>query len=408
MTNRPETGSAARWTGLAVLIVLAVSSLTHAAFVFGTIIPLDGSIIGSDGGIAGGDFPVFYSAAVMAWTGQAGSVWEPAAFQGQLLEVFGMPLPGLNFFYPPVALLVWLPFAVLPYLPALWLWIALPLIALGWLILRLTGSWATVALTLISPLAIHNAGAGQTGAMFAAVLAAFVLLHKSNSTAAGATSSLLVAKPHLAFAIPICLIIDRNWRTLAVMAVASLILCTAVTALFGVQIWSSFLASVGHHSDEMFRSGVRVYDRSLSIVLLFLGLGAGAAVAWTAQVLVSLVALCLMILIWRNSDDPLHRSFALALAVCLLAPKVHHYDATILLVPISFVIARLVRGTAEMEFVVLAVAIWILPLVVPLFRVWGFNPGGVLLLAGLVLTFLKSRQPAKALHSAAEIEERSD
>ena len=391
-----------------MLIVLAVSSVTHAAFVLGTIVPVDGSIIGSDGGIAGGDFPVFYTAAVMAWNGTAGSVWDAAAFQGQVLEEFGRPLPGLNYFYPPVALLMWLPFAALPYLPALWLWIVLPMIVLGWLIHRLTGNWIAVVLALISPLAIHNAGAGQTGVLFAAVLAAFILLRERRPMVSGGLSSLFVTKPHLAFAVPICLIIDRNWRALAAMAVAAVILCAAVTVLFGVQIWSSFLAGVGHHSNELFRDGNLVHDRSLSIVLLFLGLGTGPTLAWTAQALVSVAALGLLVLTWRNSDDSMLQSFALALAVCLLAPKVHQYDAAILLVPISFVIARVMRGAIELEFVILIIAIWLLPLAVPLFRIWGFNPGGLLLLAGLVLTFVKSQRSAAVPVPPSVVAERAD
>ena len=398
MTDQPDTGASfvRRWFAPAVLVVLAVSSLTHAAFIFGTIVPSDGSIIGSDGGVAGGDFPVFYNAAIMTRNGAAPSVWDPVLFQGQLLEVFGTPLPGLNFFYPPVALLLWLPFAFLPYLPALWLWTAVPLLALACLVHRLTGNWAATALTLISPLAVHNAGAGQTGIFFAAVLAAFILADVRRPVAAGGIASLFIVKPHLAPAIPICLVIDRNWRALAVMTVAAMILCIIVTALFGFQVWSNFLTGVGHHSDEFFHADVRVYDRSLSIMLLLLGLGASGTAAWTAQMLVSLTALCLLILIWRTANDPVHRSFALAIAICLLSPKVHHYDATVLLVPIAIVIARLMRGTADVSFVVLAVAIWFLPLVVPVFRLWGFNPGGLLLLAGLILTFVKSRRSAIA------------
>ena len=388
--SQPPVGTVA----IATIIIFAVSSITHAAFIFGTIVPPDGTIIGSDGGVAGGDFPVFYNAGIMALKGDAISIWDHTVFQARLLELFGQPLTGLSFFNPPVALPIFAPFASMSYLQALWLWTALPLIMLGWLVYRLSGDLVATALSLMSPLAIHNAGAGQTGNLFAVLLVTFLLFDARRPVLAGSVSSLFIVKPHLVPAVPICLLIDRNWRALAAMVLVSVGLSIAVTVIFGFQVWSSFFDSVGQHSEELFRSDVQNYERSLSIVLLLLRLGVDSSIAWAIQVLVSLAALYMLVVVWRAARAPLYRSFALALAICLLTPKVHHYDAAILLVPVSILIAKLMRGTAKLSFVALAIAIWFLPLLVPVFKIWGFNPGGLLLFAGLILTFVKSVRSA--------------
>ena len=184
----------------------------------------------------------------------------------------------------------------------------------------------------------------------------------------------------------------RNWRALAAMAVLSIALAAAATSLFGFQVWLDFLKGIEHHSQEYFRADVPIYDRTISTVVLSLRFGFSTTAAWAAQILVSLTALFMMVAVWRCSNDTLHRSFALALTICLVSPKLHLYDVAILLVPIAIVIDRLLRAKADLGFVLLAIAIWMIPLLAPVFRVWGFNPGAFILLAGLTLTLVKSMQ----------------
>ena len=100
----------------------------------------------------------------------AGSIWNSADFQAHALAELGRSLKGLNFFYPPVALFLFAPIALLPYLQAFWLWTILPLAALVVLIYRVTGQWPAALLVLVSPPVILNAGTGQTGVLFCRAL----------------------------------------------------------------------------------------------------------------------------------------------------------------------------------------------------------------------------------------------
>ena len=211
----------------------------------------------------------------------------------------------------------------------------------------------------------------------------------------------MTIKPHLAFAMPVCFLVDRNWRALAAMTLWTLAACAAVTALLGLQVWITFIDGVRHHSGEFFSATNPTFDRSPSMLLFLLRLGAGETLAWSAQILISLASLAMLVVIWRSAEDPLHRAFGLALAICLLNPKVLHYDAAILLIPIAMLIARIERGTAELSFVLLAIFVWCLPYLEPAFNAIGFHPGALVLFAGMIVTFVKSLPVRAAPHSVA-------
>ena len=104
------------------------------------------------------------------------------------------------------------------------------------------------------------------------------------------------------------------------------------------------------------------------------------------------------VVIWRTAEDPLHRAFGLALAICLLNPKVLHYDAAVLLIPIAMLIARLERGTVELSYLLLAIFVWCLPYWEPAFKAIGAHPGALVLFAGMILTTVKSLPAQAAPH----------
>ena len=152
------------------------------------------------------------------------------------------------------------------------------------------------------------------------------------------------------------------------------------------------MENVQRHSDDLFLSTTNVYDRSFSIFLLARGLGLSADIAFLAQSIVGLCSISLMVLIWKGTSDAMYRAFAVAFAMALLTPKFHQYDAAILIVPTSLLIANVLRGRTDLSLLLIMSLIWLSPLLVPVFRVWGFNPVGLLLLAGLLVVFTKVRR----------------
>ena len=393
-----------RLIGIAVLILLAVSGLNYSYYGYSMLFPVEGEFINRNGDIAGGDFLVFYNAAVMTLTGSASAVWDHSTFATNLLNIYGEKINQLNFFNPPVALLMWAPFGLLHHIHALWLWTALPLIALGWLIFRLTYSWLATGLTLIAPLTAYTAGAGQTGIVYAVLMAGFMLAHERHPTKAGGIVAMVAIKPHLALAMPFCLLIDRNWRALTAMVATVTILSAAISLVFGFGIWISFFEGIRSHSGTFFQSNNVAFDRAPSILMFALKLGASNKVAWCIQIVCSLTTLFLLALTWRSTDDSLYRAFALALAICLLTPKIMHYDAMVLLVPIAMLVPSIVRGTAEISLVLLAILIWYLPFFEPTFKALDYHPGALVFFTGLIIITGKTFQSPVVKESTTSLQ----
>ncbi len=382
--------STRRLIGFAVVIMFAASGLIYSHYGYSMLFPVEDEFINRNGDIAGGDFLVFYNAAVMTLNGTASAVWNHSVFEANLLKIYGQNINQLHFFNPPVALLMWAPFGFLHHSHALWLWTALPLIVLGWLIFRLTNSWLATGLTLIAPLTAYTAGAGQTGIVYAALMAGFMLTCERHPARTGGIAALVAIKPHLALAMPFCLLIDRNWRALTAMAATAIMLSAVVSLVFGFGIWISFIEGIRYHSGTFFQTANPAFDRTPSFLMLALKLGASNMAAWSIQIVCGLATLLMLALTWRSADDPLYRAFALALTICLLTPKILHYDVMVLLVPIAMLIPRIERGTAEMSLILLAILIWYLPFFEPAFKTLGYHPGALLFFTALIVITLRS------------------
>ena len=392
--------SAKKLIGILTLIVMIASGLIYSRYGYSMLFATDGEFINRLGDIAGGDFLVFYTAATMTLKGAALDVWNHAIYEAHMLRIYGKQDLPLYFFNQPVSLLLWAPLGFLHHIHALWLWTALPLVAFALALYRLTGSWLAAGLAVISPLTAFTAGAGQTGILFAFLLAVYLLAYDRRPAVSGFSAAIWTIKPHLALAMPIAMLLDRNWRAFAGMTIAVFAIVLLTTVIFGFSIWPTFIDGIRYHAGESFHAANPNFDRSSSVLLLMLRLGATIDMAWIAQFAVSAVALALFTFVWRNSTEPVERAFALGFLVCLLTPKVMHYDMVILVVPMVMLIPRLLDATADWTLAGLSLPIWCLPYLEPVFKTMGFHPGSLWFLAGLGLIAWRS-MPAVDRRSAA-------
>ena len=393
--------SVARLFNLGAIVFFLLTSLAYGQYALGMLIPAGEGFENYTGEVAGGDFMVFYNAAVMTVQGTASSVWDHAAFEASLASVFGREILKLHFFNPPVGLLLWWPFGYLSYYPALWLWTLLPAAGCAWCLRRLSGSWFAAALCTAAPLMTYNAGAGQTGAFFALALCLLIIHIERRPVLAGSAGALFVLKPHLAFALPLCLAVEGRWRAFVAMGLTAAALCAVSLLVFGLDVWMAFLDGVRHHSGEVFSKGTPLFDRSPSLLLGALQLGLPNAVAWAIQVVGSMMALVMCLYVWRNTDDTVSRLFALTLTICLLTPKIMHYDLPILVIPIAIIIARLEESKADPALVILSMVIWILPFLEPFYRDAGYHLGGFALFLALIAIFSRALRSGDRRHEAA-------
>jgi len=174
------------------------------------------------------DFTFYYAAAVIGTSHGWSSIYDLALQQAELNAMgSGIGIAQLARYIspPPVAWLA-LPFTLLPYPVAYWLWSVLLLIALaGTWYLAAPGAGRLRLVHLVAALAwlpvIYALQLGQPGIFVAlSVAGSYALLRSGRNFAAGLALCAVVLKPQLAFLVPPALLVSGRYRAFAGAAVA--------------------------------------------------------------------------------------------------------------------------------------------------------------------------------------------
>ena len=174
------------------------------------------------------DFTFYYAAAVIGVTHGWPSIYDLGRQQAQLDAMgSGIGIAQLARFIspPPVAWLA-LPFTLLPYPVAYWLWSGLLLAALAatWY-LAAPGAGRSRLIYLVAALGwlpvIYGLQLGQPGLFVAlGVAASYVLLRSGRPLESGLALGLTVLKPQLGFLVPVALLVGGRYRAFAGAAIA--------------------------------------------------------------------------------------------------------------------------------------------------------------------------------------------
>ena len=167
----------------------------------------------------GDDFINFWSGAFLAWHGRASEIYNVVAFHSFQQTVAGASLDGYHYSYPPVLLLLSLPFAFIPYLPALPLWLIGGWYAFYRVLRSAMREGGALLLALATPAVFINALGGQNGTWTAALLGGGLCVLERRPILAGTLFGLMAYKPQLGILIPFALLAGRHWRAFAAAAV---------------------------------------------------------------------------------------------------------------------------------------------------------------------------------------------
>jgi hypothetical protein len=195
----------------------------------------------------GGDFSQFYTAGQIIARGEAVRLYDQAYFKQFQAWMREDPLRSL---YPPTMGLSMAPLARLPYSAALATWWAMQALCVAicgvifYRTMPLARHWrinALVALAALLPLWIAI-GIGHLAPMLLLVVTGGLTLHRhGRRLLAGALMSLLAIKPQLVVGLTIWMLLRRDWRTLAGLAVGGAVQVAAVAAALGPGIWLDYL-----------------------------------------------------------------------------------------------------------------------------------------------------------------------
>ncbi len=324
-----------------------------------------GPLIGSSFDVLFPDYLVFWAAA-RAWVeGKLALVYNIDAFtdfQNALFpERFGHYVHFRPFFYPPIWLLMLLPFGFVAVGKAYALFMG-GTAALATALEGRRDGWGWLAI-VTSPAATWTVLAGQNTFLSVALFYGGLGALERSPALAGILLGLLAYKPQIWALVPLALLAARRWRALAWMAATVAALCLASLAVFGTDFWLAFLDAAREAAsprvvNEMFE---RIYMHMTTMLAAARIIGLPPAVASTIQLAGAVLAVAAVWLAFSRKGQSDARIAVLATATFLVSPYTLNYDL-LLLMPAALMMFRcgMAMGFQPLERLVLMM-LWLIP-----------------------------------------------
>lgn len=353
-----------------VAIALLIASLAGALFL---VITSDG-LNDRFGRPLGTDFSNVYAAGTYVLDGNSTAPFDPARQYAREQAIFGKNTDFYGWHYPPFFLGLAALLALMPYPVALAVWQGVTLILYLLAIRGVLSSnlapkerikrdllWPLFALAY--PAVFVNLGHGHNGFLTAALMAAALIQLDRRPLVAGVLFACLAYKPQFGLLIPLVLAASSRWRAFIAAAITVVILATAVTLAFGIDVWTAFLASTKFTRTVVLEQGNTGWQKIQSIFSVVRMWGGGIALAYIMQIAVTLGVAVSLVWLWRSRASFAVKAAALAIGAILSTPYSLDYDLMIIAPAIAFLTAeRMQRGFAPYEKTILA-ALWIVPLI---------------------------------------------
>lgn len=305
----------------------------------------------------GHDFAAFWTAARLALEGRATDAYGDAG-RGAVAALLGQKTFA-PFFYPPSALFVWLPFALMPFATAAALWIAATGAAYVAAV-RAMLKGGSIVPALAFPAAWVCALFGQNSLFSAALLAGSAVMLDRYPVAAGTLLGCLAYKPQIALLAPLVLLVTRRWRALAAAVATTLVLMLAATALFGIDAWIGFLRVLPEASAWNI-GGAPGFDKFASPYAAVRQLGGTGDLAWIIQLTAAAGAVAILIATLRKRPGGAAEIALMVAATGLCVPFFGNYEMVILAIPGAWLIAQAIaQGWLPYERIALA-ALYLTP-----------------------------------------------
>jgi hypothetical protein len=305
----------ARWYAAAAALIYVVDLLrqTRAQLTDGAGRPF------------GDDFVNYWTAAYLAVHDRAADIYDALAFHAAQQAAVGPQVGGFHYSYPPTTLVLTAPLEALPYVAALFAWLAA-----GWLafyvVLRAIVPRHAVLLALATPAVFVNTVNGQNGTWTAALLGGGLVVLDRRPVLAGVLFGLLAYKPHFGILIPVALLAGRRWHAFAAAAVTALAVAAASVLWLGVDVYAGYIQQIEMLRHAVLEDGAGVWHRMMSIFVAARRLGADVATAYLVQGVFALAAATTVAVPWLRDAPANIRNAALLIGTCVASPYLQDYD----------------------------------------------------------------------------------
>src|SRR5579863_3167919 len=294
------------------------------------------------------DFVDVYAAGRMALSGDAASAYDWPLHKAAEVHALGHDFAGYyGWHYPPPFLFVAAVLALLPYLGAVFAWLAGTLAAYALALRAILGGRTGVLVALGFPAAIWNVTAGQNGFLTAALVGGTLAALERRPALAGVLLGLLTYKPQFGLLFPLALIADRRWLTIAVAAAVAIGLAVLSLLVFGSASWQAFMHWLPITGQIVLGEGHADWSRLQSLFGLVRTHGGSERLAWSIQAIASVALAIATTALWQSPAPFDLKAAALAAATLVVTPYVYMYDLVVLAVAVAF----LIRFAFERGFV---------------------------------------------------------
>jgi hypothetical protein len=333
-------------------------SLEIAYLLLGGFPPIDKPWVDGTHFVFGRDFLNTWMGGRSVFAGGPAPWFDAQAYNAALREMLGTAYLEHYWSYPPHVLLFIWPFGLLPYLPAYLAWcvigVALYVVACSPVIAR-----QRLLFVATAPAVAVCVFFGQNGFYTAALLIGGLVCLDRRPVLAGVLFGILTVKPQLGLLLPVVLLLERRWLTIAAAVATAAVLVTATALLFGWPIWLEYWQKVVPQQQWLTEHGGDLLFAMVSSVffgarLVHLPLG----VAWGLQGLIAALALAAVVWTYWKRRDPALSLALFVTATFLFTPYILNYDMVVL----GFVVALLrQRADNTMRDHWLLIAVWSLP-----------------------------------------------
>ena len=232
------------------------------------------------------DFPTFYAGARLTGTALYN---EKANYELQRRNI-GTFIPDVYFTRPAFYALFLRPLGWFSYLDAYWLWQGINLAALAaFLWLFYARFPAIVAVAALSGPVYSMIANGQDVALMLLFLGLCVwCLERRMPLNAGLVLSMCAIKPHLVFVVPLVLVVRREWRAVAGLALGGSVLMGLSFVMGGVRWVPEYIALLSHpglhqHGSFGLRTAVEAVGLKGAVWAFATALICAMAGLWTAR-----------------------------------------------------------------------------------------------------------------------------
>jgi hypothetical protein len=344
-----------------IAVVGLTLALGYGVVLIGAMITGDW-LIDAQGRPLASDFVNVYAAGRLAGDGHAPLAYDWAAHKAMEVRALGHGFDNYyGWHYPPPFLFVAAGLALLPFLAAAVIWLALTLPLYAATVRAIAGTRAGWCLALGFPAVLWNATAGQNGFLTAALFGGTLALLERQPVLAGVCLGLLTYKPHFALLFPFALAAGGYWRALITAGAVALAMAALSWFAFGSETWMAFFRWMPTTTQAVLGDGRADWDRLQSVfgfVRAHHGLfGGSEMLAWTAQIAVALIVTALVSGLWRTRAPYALKAAALAAGALLVTPYLYMYDLVVLAVAVAFLLRHARdRGFSSVDVVALAAA----------------------------------------------------